>query len=311
MKGDAVTDFAERVAATYGAKPRHHGRELRVYCPVHEAAGDGHNPSLAIWDRGGGLPAYKCMTGCPKDAVKAALKARGISVGNGPVSVEAQHVARHTKKQRKDDATVKAHEFLSGAPPITTDSACWNYLNSRGLGRFHTERTLFHSADPLFERGHALLGVICDLTTLFGFSIKATGIQTLSLNSDGTPRLDVKGKKLRSILGVYQGMAVPLGNPDSKTLVVGEGIETTLAAMQLLDMPFGAAVLSASNMTALIVPDWIEEVVIAADNDEPGISAAMHLQAELLYVGVRSTIEKWGEERSGWDAADELMKRNS
>jgi hypothetical protein len=84
-----------------------------------------------------------------------------------------------------------------------------------------------------------------------------------------------------------------------------------LAGMELLDVSFGVAVLSASNMPFLAVPEWVSEVTIAADNDRPGIEAAWQLKGELIPFEIDAQVEMWGASGSGWDAADELMKRRS
>jgi DNA primase len=75
-------------------------------------------------------------------------------------------------------------------------------------------------------------------------------------------------------LGPVGGGAVWLSEPiGGKPLLIGEGIETTLAAMGWYDLPGWAAV-STSGMRSLRLPAHVQEVVIAADNDEPGEAAA-------------------------------------
>jgi DNA primase len=56
--------------------------------------------------------------------------------------------------------------------------------------------------------------------------------------------------------------------------MVGEGIETCLAAMQATGLPAWAA-LSTSGLRALHLPAEIDEVIILADGDEPGEAAAL------------------------------------
>ena len=54
-------------------------------------------------------------------------------------------------------------------------------------------------------------------------------------------------------------------------LVVGEGIESTLSAMQLWHCPSGWAALSATGLTSLVLPAEALRVVIAVDNDLNGV----------------------------------------
>jgi hypothetical protein len=73
-------------------------------------------------------------------------------------------------------------------------------------------------------------------------------------------------------LGPIKGGAVRLA-PAGPTLLVGEGIETTLAAMIGSDLP-GWAALSTGGLRGLVLPDLVQTVIIAADHDPPGIATA-------------------------------------
>lgn len=74
------------------------------------------------------------------------------------------------------------------------------------------------------------------------------------------------------LLGPYRGGAVRLA-PLAEWLMVGEGIETCLAAMQAVR--FGAwAALSTSGLRTLELPPNVRDVTILADGDKPGEIAA-------------------------------------
>ena len=77
----------------------------------------------------------------------------------------------------------------------------------------------------------------------------------------------------------------------NKKLIITEGIETGLSIMQATSLTVWA-VLSANNMQNIILPSsqTIEEVVIAADNDEAGIYAAERLACRLLGEGYKARI---------------------
>ena len=69
-------------------------------------------------------------------------------------------------------------------------------------------------------------------------------------------------------------MAVPCASPSQgDVLMVGEGIETCLAAMQASGHPAWAA-LSTSGLRALDLPEDVREVIVLADGDEAGGAAA-------------------------------------
>ncbi len=76
----------------------------------------------------------------------------------------------------------------------------------------------------------------------------------------------------KMMLGPCRGGAVRLGTLGD-VLMVGEGIESCLAAMQAADRPAWAA-LSTSGLRALDLPQQAGEVMVLADGDEPGEASA-------------------------------------
>ena len=85
----------------------------------------------------------------------------------------------------------------------------------------------------------------------------------------------------RASLGPIAGGAVRLA-PAAETLLVAEGIETCLAAMQLTGQP-GWAALSTAGIRALLLSPMVRTVVIAADNDASGAGEA----------AAREVAERW------------------
>jgi putative DNA primase/helicase len=76
----------------------------------------------------------------------------------------------------------------------------------------------------------------------------------------------------KMMLGRCRGGAVRLAGPHD-LLMIGEGIETCLAAMQVTGQPAWAA-LSTSGLRALDLPRDVGEVILLADGDEAGEAAA-------------------------------------
>jgi DNA primase len=74
------------------------------------------------------------------------------------------------------------------------------------------------------------------------------------------------------MLGPCSGGAVRLAEPGD-VLMVGEGIETCLAAMQATGHPAWAA-LSTSGLRSLDLPTNIRDVIVLADGDKAGEAAA-------------------------------------
>ena len=97
------------------------------------------------------------------------------------------------------------------------------------------------------------------------------------------------------MLGPCRGGAVRLA-PAGDVLLVGEGIETCLAAMQATGMPAWAA-LSTSGLRTLDLPKGVGEVIVLADGD-PGGEAAAPRPAALRWKSegrrVRIARPPWG-----------------
>jgi hypothetical protein len=109
-------------------------------------------------------------------------------------------------------------------------------------------------------------------------------VALVTRGSDGTPlaihrtflAVDGNGKapvdRAKMMLGPCRGGAVRLADP-TDVLMVGEGIETCLAAMQATGHPAWAA-LSTSGMRSLDLPKEVREVIVLADGDAGGEAAA-------------------------------------
>ena len=96
------------------------------------------------------------------------------------------------------------------------------------------------------------------------------GVHRTFLSRDSGGKAPVTPQKM--MLGPCRGGAVRLG-PATHLLMVGEGIETCLAAMQASGRPAWAA-LSTSGLCSLDLPPEIQEVIVLADGDEAGERAA-------------------------------------
>ena len=168
------------------------------------------------------------------------------------------------------------------------------YLHGRGVAvagaralRFHPR--LWHPRAP-YSFFPCLVACVQDCGGRF------LGIQRTYLQ--GPHKAPVR--PVRMSLGRLTGGAVRLAEPANGVLLVGEGIESTAAAMQRLDLP-GWVALGTAALRALVVPEAVREVVIAADRDAPGLEAAAALAERLEAEGRRVTIVA---PRAGGDFAD-------
>jgi putative DNA primase/helicase len=108
------------------------------------------------------------------------------------------------------------------------------------------------------------------------------------------------------MLGPCSGGVVRLAKP-GKVLLVGEGIETCLAAMQETGHAAWAA-LSTSGLRTLDLPHNAHDVIVLADGDAPGEAAAQDCARRWKREGRRVRIARSPQ---GTDFNDLLIARAS
>jgi len=115
----------------------------------------------------------------------------------------------------------------------------------------------------------------------------ALAVHRTFLNGEGG-KAPVEPSKM--MLGPCRGGAVRLA-PPGDVLLVGEGIETCLAAMQATGLPAWAA-LSTSGLRTLDLPKAVQDVIVLADGDDPGEAAACHAALRWKREGRRARIAR-------------------
>jgi putative DNA primase/helicase len=240
------------------------GRGWIARCPVH----DDRTPSLSIREAGGKL-LVNCFAGCEQERVIAMLRSRGLWAPSGPRLFSRPASRHHTERQPDQNHAKRSEAALaiwdSAIPaegtPVET------YLASRGLYvpapptlRFHSG--LRHPSGGVWPALVALVTRGSDSTPL--------AIHRTFLAHDGAGKAPIDPSKM--MLGPCRSGAVRLADQDD-VLMVGEGIETCLAAMQVTGHPAWAA-LSTSGLRTLQLPDAVRNLIILADGDDPGEAAA-------------------------------------
>jgi putative DNA primase/helicase len=112
----------------------------------------------------------------------------------------------------------------------------------------------------------------------------------------------------RAMLGRAAGGAVRLA-PATEALMVGEGIETAMAATTATAMPACAA-LSTSGMMALRLPAIVRTVIILADNDASGAGARAARTAAQRWLGEGRRVRIAMPPQPGTDMPDVLAGRS-
>lgn len=156
----------------------------------------------------------------------------------------------------------RASTAVEGTPVAT-------YLNSRGLDLPGSPILRFH-AGLKHPSGSVWPAMVALVTAGAGKTGTPVAIHRTFLARDGAAKAPVDPAKM--MLGPCRGGAVRLGEP-GPVLMVGEGIETCLAAMQANGKPAWAA-LSTSGLRSLDLPRAVREVIVLADGDAPGEAAA-------------------------------------
>ena len=155
------------------------------------------------------------------------------------------------------------------------------YLRVRGVGHVAVAPALRSSA--ALSHPYAPGRFPCLVAGLQDVHGGFLGVQRTYLAADGHDKANVEPD--RASLGSLAGGAVRLAEPEpGRPLLVGEGIESTAAAMLLFDLP-GWATLGTSGLRNVELPEDVIDVVIAADRDAAGLRAAAALARRLEAEG--------------------------
>ncbi len=273
---------AQDIVRALGGKWDNHKQHGFVSCPCHSD----RTPSLKIQDGPGGDVILHCFAGCDWKDIKDALRQKGLLP---PLNEPREQKARSTAPvigDAVDAGVINADEnsrieaarqiWRSTLPALGT--AVETYLRGRGI-------TAPIPPSIRYAPGlrHAPTGLTLPtmVAAVQGPDRQITGIHRTFLRADGRGKVPFTRPKM--MLGRCAQGAVRLAKAGPK-LAVGEGIESCLSAMQATDTPAWAA-LSTSGLKAVILPDNVREVVILADGDDAGESAAQQAAERFLTQG--------------------------
>ncbi|TWA73735.1 Toprim domain-containing protein [Azospirillum brasilense] len=207
--------------------------------------------------------------GCSQDDVIATLKAAGLWPGEldrnwtPPPRRDASDDNERPERMQRAAADLW-RKSIPGAGTLTE-----TYLRGREI-LLPVPPTLRYRASCLHSNtGLALPAMIAAVTVYPSSTVTAVHRTYLSEAGGKAPVPDAK-----KTLGPKSGGAIRLAAA-GPVLIVGEGIETVLSAMQAAGLP-GWSALDAGNLRNLILPPVAEvsEVIICADNDANGIGQA-------------------------------------
>ena len=167
-------------------------------------------------------------------------------------------------RSKPRDTTGAARRVWDATRPLAGTIA-ERYLHARGVGHVAVAPSLrFSPALWHREAGQSFPAIVAGIQDVHG---AFRGGHRIWLAPDGSDKANVD--PVKKSLGSTAGGAVRLAEPEHGRLLVGEGIETTAAAMVLFDLP-GWAALGTGGLRNVELPRCIRDVVIAADKDFDG-----------------------------------------
>jgi putative DNA primase/helicase len=245
---------AEHIAGVLGGFRA--GCWWRCRCPVHGS----RQATLALRDGDLTLVVY-CHAGCPRADIIGQLKRMGLFDGTyKPETSRAAPPSDRDSERNRDRALKIWNEAkLAERSPLLR-----RYLQSRGI-TIAVPRTLRWARSIKHPTGGLHSAMIARVDDAAGDMI---AVQRTYLLPDGSGKAPVEPERLS--LGPVKGGAVRLAaGASAPLLMISEGVETALSAMQACELPAWAA-LSTSGLKNLILPAEIREIIILADNDLNG-----------------------------------------
>jgi hypothetical protein len=238
-----------------------------AHCPAH----DDSSPSLSIRTGRHGKVLMRCHAGCDQRNVIAALSELGLWDATGKRLDRIAHVHRsNLSAEPVPDAMERTEAALSiwRASRGIAGSPGETYLLSRGITLLPPSSLRFH---PRLKHASGSVWPAMVALVTNGESGSPIAVHRTFLARGGHGKAPVGPAKM--MLGPCRGGVVRLGEPGD-VLMIGEGIETCLAAMQATGNPAWAA-LSTSGLRSLDLPRILREVIVLADGDAPGEAAAL------------------------------------
>jgi hypothetical protein len=239
----------------HALKGKKSGRSWTARCPAH----DDSDPSLSISVSPEGKTLIHCHAGCSQDQVIAALRDRGLWHADDRAGDNRPRL-RIVGHRDDDTSRIEYAHSVWNAAIDPRDTLTEKYLGSRKLSLPPELRVMalrFHPACP-WESNFAPC-MIAAFRSIKDNSV--TGVHRIRLDQpERWPKAE------RKMLGIVAGSAVKLDPVWGKSLVIGEGIETCMAARQLGFHPVWALGSSGSIKDFKLI-EGVDELTILGERD--------------------------------------------
>jgi putative DNA primase/helicase len=287
---------AAEIAAVLGGAHRSSGW-WRCVCPVHGSR-TGRSATLALCDGDRGIIVV-CHAGCSRADILAELRRRGL-IG-GPV--EYRPVPATVRANDGDDVhrRIAMARRIWDAAQDARGSPVAAYLASRGI-TIPLPPSLRWAPRCPHPSGVYLSAMVARIVDSAGELI---GVHRTYLQPDGSGKADVEPAK--AMLGRAGGGAVRLAKCH-ETMLIGEGLETCLSAMQACGLPAWAA-LSTSGVTELVLPPTVRRIILLADKDSNGAGERAARTAAARWIAEGRRVRVALPPELGTDFNDVLLGR--
>jgi hypothetical protein len=259
-------------------------RFLRRPCPL------GCGYPLSLWRTESGRSRARCFGGCDESEILA-VEAWGeddLPIVARPSRADDQ---QRIERARRDYQATK------------DDPAIGIYLRSRAI--MISSSILHFSLSFPHRLGIAYPAMVAPVVDIAG---EQTGVHATYLRPDFKGKVDLPKEYQRETRGVIGSSAIRLARHDPRyALLIGEGVETTLSAMQLFGLP-GWSAINAGGLKTIDVPLEVRNIIVVADHDLSGRGPCNALMARDRWRAEDRRVKIAMPKRPGDDFNDVLQR---
>ncbi len=290
----------QAIVAALGGDLYQGGCRANVPAPGHSAAD--RSMSLMLSE---GRVVIHGFGGVDWRTLRDDLRRRGLIDSAGRLTGTGHARPRLSKPDHRT-RRVTAARLWDDAVAMDESTASERHLRLRAVRCSGALNLRHHPQAPISvyrPGGHGRAALVARISDA---SDRLTAVELTYLEPSGHP---ASGLRLtRKTVGlVPSGAAVRLA-PASVEMLVGEGVVTTLSAMDRFGLP-GWALMAANNLAVWSPPPGVRRVLIAADRGAVGQGAADRLRLRLLRIGVQAEA-RWPEPPYGdWNEVATASRR--
>ncbi len=265
-----------------------------------------HDRSVSLWLTHGRLVVHSFGRSSWREVLDG-LRARGLVDAEGRPAIGADQGWTHDPPPTAQARSAVARRLWSEAQPL-----------GRQVSMTHVRRRWIDRESPvsLALRHHPALrqAVYADggrtrpalLAAVTAPDGEICAVEATYLDAVGRRATDVALS--RKVIGALPPASAVRLDPAAETLLVAEGVFTTLSAAARFALP-GWALLATRNLRAWVAPEGVSRVLIAADRGIDGERSARVLRARLHRAGLTARIAWPALPALDWNEADEMKDR--